>query len=113
MLQILVSDLDLPRPAKRFGIITLDGDRVTDFAEKPDNEGGWISGGFFLLSPKIGKLIGSDDTIWEREPMQWLATNDELRAFVHPGFWHPMDTLRDKLYLESEWTSGQAKWRVW
>ena len=101
------------RPAKRFGIITLDGSRVTSFAEKPDNEGGWINGGFFLLSPKIGTLIKDDETIWEREPMQWLADNGELQAFVHPGFWHPMDTLRDKMFLESEWTSGKAQWRVW
>ena len=101
------------RPAKRFGIIELDETRVVSFAEKPANEGGWISGGFFLLSPKVGTLIGSDETIWEREPMQWLAEHDEMRAFVHPGFWHPMDTLRDKMFLESEWASGKPKWKVW
>jgi glucose-1-phosphate cytidylyltransferase len=101
------------RPAKRFGIITLDGSRVTTFAEKPDNEGGWISGGFFLLSPKAVDLISGDDTIWEREPMQWLAENDQLQAYVHSGFWHPMDTLRDKMYLEEQWTAGQPPWRTW
>ena len=101
------------RPAKRFGVITMDETRVVSFAEKPDNEGGWISGGFFLLSPKVGQLIAGDESVWEREPMQWLAEHDEMRAFVHPGFWHPMDTLRDKMFLEGEWAGGKPKWKVW
>lgn len=101
------------RPAKRFGAISLDGDKVVSFVEKPDNDGGWINGGFFLLSPSVGELIDGDATIWEREPMQALAETDDMRAFVHNGFWHPMDTLRDKTFLEEEWSAGRAQWRRW
>lgn len=101
------------RPAKRFGAISLEGDRVVSFVEKPDNDGGWINGGFFLLSPSVGELIDGDATIWEREPMQKLAESDDMRAFVHNGFWHPMDTLRDKTFLEEEWNTGCAQWRRW
>ncbi|HEY3797685.1 MAG TPA: glucose-1-phosphate cytidylyltransferase [Caulobacteraceae bacterium] len=101
------------RPAQRFGVLTLEGDRVVDFQEKPDDEGGWINGGFFLMSPKVGGLIASDDTVWERGPLEALARHDQLRAFRHGGFWHPMDTLRDKTYLEGEWDSGRAKWKTW
>lgn len=100
------------RPAKRFGALALDGDRVTTFKEKPENDGGWINGGFFLLSPKVKELIKNDDTIWEREPLEALATQDQLRAFIHPGFWHPMDTLRDKQFLEEQW-AGKAPWKKW
>ena len=101
------------RPARRFGALDIEGDRVVSFAEKPDNDGGWINGGFFLLSPAVGELIGGDDTIWEREPMETLARTDELRAFVHRGFWHPMDTLRDRNFLEEQWATGAAPWKVW
>jgi len=101
------------RPAMRFGAMTVEGNHVTAFAEKPVAESGWINGGFFLLSPKVGELVEGDDTIWERDPMVWLTENDELRAFVHQGFWHPMDTLRDKMFLEEQWISGQAKWKIW
>jgi glucose-1-phosphate cytidylyltransferase len=101
------------RPAKRFGAITIDADRVTSFHEKPEDEGGWINGGFFLLSPAVGTLIEGDATVWEREPMESLARMDQLRAYVHSGFWHPMDTLRDRGFLEEEWNSGRAKWRKW
>ena len=91
----------------------MDGDRVTAFMEKPEDEGGWINGGFFLLSPTVGELIKGDETVWEREPMECLVRDDQLRAYVHHGFWHPMDSLRDRSFLESEWTSGQPRWRVW
>lgn len=101
------------RPAKRFGALTLDGDRVLTFKEKPDDDGGWINGGFFLMSPKVGGLVEGDSTIWEREPLEQLAKGDNLHAFYHRGFWHPMDTVRDKTYLEEEWASGQAKWKTW
>ena len=101
------------RPAKRFGALSIDGSRVTSFQEKPDDEGGWINGGFFLLSPSVRGLIGGDDSVWEREPMERLAEMDELRAFVHRGFWHPLDTLRDRNFLEQEWSSGKAPWRLW
>ena len=101
------------RPAKRFGAIALDGDRVSAFEEKPDDDGGWINGGFFLLSPSVGELIANEKTIWEREPMETLVARDQLRAFVHRGFWHPMDTMRDKTFLNEEWASGRSKWRTW
>jgi glucose-1-phosphate cytidylyltransferase len=101
------------RPATRFGAISVDGDRVTAFAEKPDDDGGWVNGGFFVLSPKISDLIPGDNTIWEREPLETLAWQDQLRAFVHTGFWHPMDTLRDRNFLEAAWTQGKAEWKVW
>jgi glucose-1-phosphate cytidylyltransferase len=101
------------RPPKRFGAIGLEGQRVVSFREKPDDEGGWISGGFFLLSPDVIDLIPGDATMWEREPLESLAKADELRAFVHDGFWQPMDTLRDRVFLEEQWKSGRAKWRVW
>jgi glucose-1-phosphate cytidylyltransferase len=101
------------RPSKRFGALDLDGDRVASFREKPDGDGGWINGGFFLLSPSVGKLIDGDRTIWEHEPMEALAHTGELRAFVHHGFWHPMDTIRDRTFLEEQWNSGDAPWRVW
>ena len=101
------------RPLGRFGALTLEGDVVTGFHEKPAEEGGLINGGFFLLSPSVGKRIADDSTLWEREPMESLARDDQLRAFTHAGFWHPMDTLRDKNYLEDRWASGQAEWKIW
>ncbi len=101
------------RPAMRFGAMTLDGDRVSRFAEKPVAEAGWVSGSFFMLSPRVGELIKGDTTVWEAEPMGALAQMDELRAYVHDGFWHPMDTLRDKMFLDEQWISGQAKWKIW
>jgi glucose-1-phosphate cytidylyltransferase len=81
--------------------------------EKPLGDGGWINGGFFVLSPEVLDLIEDDHTIWEAWPMQTLASQDQLRAYRHAGFWHPMDTLRDRHYLEELWTSGRAPWKVW
>jgi glucose-1-phosphate cytidylyltransferase len=101
------------RPAKRFGALELRDDSVISFAEKPEDEGGWINGGFFLLSPLVAELIEGDDTAWEREPLKQLAANEQLRAFIHRGFWQPMDTLRDKTLLEELWQSGRAPWRTW
>jgi glucose-1-phosphate cytidylyltransferase len=101
------------RPARRFGAIAVEGERVLTFQEKPEDDGGWINGGFFLLSPSVGDLIADDMTVWEDNPMQSLARQDQLRAFVHRGFWHPMDTMRDKTFLEQCWSSGDAKWRKW
>lgn len=101
------------RPTSRFGTVELDGDRIAEFREKPEDEGGWINGGFFVLSPKVGELIEGDHTIWERGPMEALAKRNAIRAYIHEGFWHPMDTLRDRNYLESEWSAGRAKWRRW
>jgi len=101
------------RPTARFGALTLDDERVLSFEEKPKTEGGWINGGFFLLSPSVGDQIIDDATIWEREPLQTLAANDQLRAYFHHGFWQPMDTLRDRTLLDEAWASGTAKWKVW
>jgi glucose-1-phosphate cytidylyltransferase len=101
------------KPPKRFGAIELDEQRVISFREKPDDEGGWINGGFFLLSPSVIDLIPGDATMWEREPLEALAHSDELRAFVHHGFWQPMDTLRERTFLEEQWISGKAKWKKW
>jgi glucose-1-phosphate cytidylyltransferase len=101
------------RPVGRFGAMGIDGERVVAFEEKPETDGGWINGGFFLLSPSVGALIAGDQTVWEREPMERLAANDQLRAFVHGGFWHPMDTLRDRNFLEEQWAKGAARWKTW
>jgi len=101
------------RPARRFGALAVDGERVLTFREKPEDDGGWINGGFFLLSPSVVSLINDDSTVWEEGPMQALAGSDDLRAYVHRGFWHPMDTMRDRKFLEEQWASGQAKWKTW
>ena len=101
------------RPLSRFGALTLEGEVVKGFQEKPDEEGGLINGGFFLLSPKVASRIKDDATVWERDPLESLARDDELRAFSHPGFWQPMDTLRDKNFLEDRWASGRAEWKIW
>jgi glucose-1-phosphate cytidylyltransferase len=100
------------RPASRFGVLRFDGTRVTGFQEKPD-EIGWINGGFFLLSPSVGELIEGDQTVWEREPMETLARDNQMHGFTHNGFWHPMDTLRDRNALENYWASGHAPWKIW
>jgi glucose-1-phosphate cytidylyltransferase len=101
------------RPAKRFGAVSIEGDRVVSFKEKPDEDGGWINGGFFLLSPDVKNYIEDDATVWERDPMERLASDGQIGAHVHRGFWHPMDTLRDRNFLEEEWVSGRAQWRTW
>lgn len=101
------------RPPGRFGSITLEGNRVSSFAEKPQVGEGWINGGFFVLEPPVLDLIPGDDTLWELEPLETLAARGELVAFRHEGFWQPMDTLRDKRYLEKLWDSGHAPWKLW
>jgi glucose-1-phosphate cytidylyltransferase len=101
------------QPPGRFGAINFDGNRVTSFQEKPSGDGGFINGGFFVLSPKVGTYIENDATVWEKEPMTNLAKDGQLSVFFHDGFWHPMDTLRDKRYLEELWSSGKAPWKKW
>ena len=83
------------------------------FTEKPIEEGGWINGGFFVLSPDVIDLIDDDQTIWERSPMERLAAGNDLQAYFHEGFWQPMDTLRDRQQLEELWRTRQAPWRTW
>jgi glucose-1-phosphate cytidylyltransferase len=101
------------RPLGRFGSLTLDGETVRGFVEKPLGDGSWINGGFFVLSPTVIDTIAGDITSWELEPMDKLAADGQMRAFVHLGFWQPMDTLREKNVLEELWSSGQAPWKVW
>jgi len=101
------------QPPGRYGSLNLDGSAVRSFLEKPVGDGGWINGGFFVLSPKVLNLIDGDSTIWERAPMERLATSGQLQAFFHKGFWQPMDTLRDKISLEELWQSEKAPWKVW
>lgn len=101
------------QPPGRFGALDLSGGQVKGFTEKPQGDGGWINAGFFVLSPKVIDLIAGDGTTWEDTPLKHLAAAGELMAFTHPGFWHPMDTLRDKIYLEELWSSGRAPWKVW
>jgi glucose-1-phosphate cytidylyltransferase len=101
-------------PPGRFGALDINSDqRITSFKEKPNGDGGMINGGFFVLSPKVIDLIANDQVILEREPLQTLATSNQLKAFKHEGFWQPMDTLRDKNQLEELWQSGKAPWKVW
>ena len=101
------------QPPGRYGSLVLDTcNRVTRFQEKPQGDGGWINGGFFVLSPKVVDYIGGDETLWEREPMERLAAECQLSAYSHHGFWQPMDTLRDKIHLEDLW-ANKAPWKLW
>jgi glucose-1-phosphate cytidylyltransferase len=101
------------RPAGRFGVLDLEGDLVRGFREKAASDSGFINGGFFVLAPSVLDRIVDDSTIWEREPMETLSQDGQLAAYHHPGFWQPMDTLRDKRYLEALWDGGTAPWKVW
>ena len=100
------------QPLARFGALEIDGDKVCRFVEKPQNEGGLINGGYFVLDRSVIDLIEDDMTIFEREPLERLASDDQLMAYKHFGFWQPMDTMRDKLRLEELWQAG-APWKVW
>jgi glucose-1-phosphate cytidylyltransferase len=100
-------------PPGRFGALDMKGGLVRSFKEKPKGDGAMINGGFFVLSPKVLELIDGDDSTWEQEPLRSLAERGELMAFEHKGFWQPMDTLRDKHYLEELWDSGKAPWKKW
>jgi glucose-1-phosphate cytidylyltransferase len=101
------------QPPGRFGSLEMDGAQVRGFREKPPGDGGWINGGFFVLSPRVLDHITDDGTYWEREPMERLAGDNQLGSFKHDGFWRPMDTLRDKTVLEELWAAGKAPWKVW
>ena len=101
------------QPPGRFGALDMQKHKITGFKEKPQGDGGWVNGGFFVLSPKVLGYIENDMTPWEREPMESLAREGQLSAFRHEGFWQPMDTLRDKLHLEELWAQGKAPWKVW
>ena len=101
------------RPPARFGGLVLDGDVVTEFSEKPQAGEGWINGGFFVCEPAILDLISSDSSVLEREVLEQVAARKELIAYRHSGFWQPMDTLRERQYLELLWSEGRAPWKIW
>jgi glucose-1-phosphate cytidylyltransferase len=109
-----IATITAVRPPGRFGSLILgSNNEVIKFAEKPSGGESWINGGFFVLEPEILNYIEGDNTYWEREPMINLATEGQLSAYVHSGFWKPMDTLRDKTELENLWNSGKAPWKIW
>ena len=101
------------QPPGRYGALEMDGANIKNFIEKPAGDGGYINGGYFVLSPKCLDLIENDDITWEKYPLETLAQKGELNAFEHKGFWQPMDTLREKNLLEELWSSGKAPWRTW
>ena len=100
-------------PPGRYGALERNGDEVAGFVEKPRGDGGWINGGYFVLSPAVLVLIDADSTSWEMGPLNQLAARNQLMAFEHAGFWQPMDTLREKTQLEELWQSGKAPWKTW
>ena len=100
------------QPAGRFGALDMAGDSVESFREKPEGEG-WMSGGFFVLKPAVLDYIDGDDTPWEKAPLEKIASEGQLVAYKHRGFWQPVDTLRDKNHVEAMWQAGDAPWRVW
>jgi len=108
-----LATLTATQPPGRFGALDLDGNKINSFQEKPQGDGAWVNGGFFVLSPKVIDYIEGDSIMWERKPMGILAKEGQLFAFLHHGFWQPMDTLRDKVLLEELWQSGKAPWKTW
>ncbi|MBS1113988.1 MAG: glucose-phosphate cytidylyltransferase [Nitrospirae bacterium] len=101
------------QPPGRFGILSLEKDKVVNFREKPHGDGAWINGGYFVLEPAVLDYIDNDASVWEQEPLMRLAQDSMLSAYRHEGFWHPMDTLRDKHVLEEMWENGKAPWKKW
>lgn len=101
------------QPPGRFGAISVEKNMVTKFQEKPSGDSAWVNGGFFVLSPKVIDLIAGDETTWEKEPLEQLTEKGELQAWFHRGFWQPMDTMRDKVYLEQLCTDKNTPWKVW
>ena len=101
------------QPPGRFGALQVEGESVTGFIEKPEGDGAWINGGFFVLEPSVLQTINGDATTWEQEPLKGLCAKGELHAYKHRGFWQPMDTVRDRQYLEELWAAGKAPWKNW
>lgn len=108
-----LATLTATQPPGRFGALNLDGQEIRSFQEKPQGDGAFINGGFFVLSPKVIDYIEGDKTTWEKQPMERLASDGQIDAYFHNGFWQPMDTLRDKQHLEELWQMGRAPWKVW
>jgi len=100
-------------PPGRFGALDIQDKQIMQFTEKPKGDGALINGGFFVLSPKVLERISGDDCTWEQDPLKGLAADGNLMAFTHEGFWQPMDTLRDKVYLQELWDEGKAPWKTW
>ncbi|HWM09607.1 MAG TPA: glucose-1-phosphate cytidylyltransferase [Solirubrobacteraceae bacterium] len=113
--QEVLATVTAVQPAGRFGALDIDGSqrRVRAFQEKPRGDGTWINGGFFVLSPEVGSYIDGDRSIWEREPVNALASDGQLAVFKHAGFWLAMDTLRDRNVMQDLWDSGEAPWKTW
>jgi glucose-1-phosphate cytidylyltransferase len=111
--QRTLATLTAIQPPGRFGALNMKNQKIASFQEKPQGDGSWVNGGFFVLSPKVIDCIDNDMTIWERGPLERLAKEGNLSAFTHRGFWQPMDTLRDKTYLEELWGKGKAPWKTW
>ncbi len=110
----VLATLTAVQPPGRFGALSFNGgDRVDSFVEKPHGDGGWVNGGFFVVEPTAIDYIDGDETVWEHEPLQRLAAEGKLSAYKHRGYWQPLDTLRDKMFLEQEWNSGAPAWKVW
>ena len=101
------------QPPGRFGVVDIEEDKIRKFTEKPVGDGGWVNGGYFVLEPKVFDYLAGDETTWEREPLEHLASESQLSAFRHSGLWQPMDNLRDKILLDGLWESGRAPWKVW
>ena len=108
-----ISTVTAVQPPGRFGTLDINGNKIISFKEKPAGDGNWINGGYFVLEPSVFNYIKDDSTIWEREPLERLAQENQLSAFKHEGFWQPLDTLRDKNYLEELWNSDNAYWKNW
>lgn len=109
----LKATLTAVQPSGRFGALGLAGGKVASFQEKPQGDGAWVNGGFFVLEPSVFDYIEGDATLWERAPLEMLTEEGQLAAFEHRGFWQPMDTLRDKQLLEQLWEEGKAPWKIW
>ena len=111
--QKAVATVTAVQPRGRWGSLDIEGDHIRRYEEKPKGDGGWINGGFFVLSPDVGRYIEGDATVWEREPLQRLADEGALAAYRHHGFWHAVDTLRDLRYLQEQWEGGSPPWKLW
>ena len=108
-----LATLTAVQPPGKFGAVTIKNEKVTTFEEKPAGDAGWVNGGFFVLEPEVIDFIQGDETMFEREPLKKLTKENQLSAYHHKGFWHPMDTLRDKNKLEELWSKGNAPWKIW
>ena len=100
-------------PPGRFGAVVMNGNNVDKFIEKPQGDGSWVNGGFFILSPKIKEYIKGSNSVWEQKPLENLSKDKQLAGYFHKGFWYAMDTLRDQIYLDSLWNKSKAPWKTW